>query len=111
MGVLQLPSSAVRKARSQTTASLVSSWFSVARYRAALSSPSLQAMPIAPCSASMRETLNSFVDHHENTYQHYARRMFLYTNHILLGGCHCAVYPLMPACRVPVASKAGLHGQ
>ncbi len=51
MGVLQLPSSAVRKARSQTTASRVSSWFSVASSRAALSSPSLQAMPIAPCRA------------------------------------------------------------
>jgi len=51
MGVRQLPSSAVRKARSQTTASRVSSWFSDASSRAALSSPSLQAMPIAPCHA------------------------------------------------------------
>ena len=49
MGVRQLPSSAVRNARSQTTASRVSSWFRAARNCAASSSPSLHAMPMAPC--------------------------------------------------------------
>ena len=52
MGVRQLPSRAVRKARSHTTARRVSSWFREARYSAALLSPSLQAMPMAPCRIS-----------------------------------------------------------
>mmetsp|Transcript_33342 Transcript_33342/g.79059 ORF Transcript_33342/g.79059 Transcript_33342/m.79059 type:complete len:355 (+) Transcript_33342:217-1281(+) len=48
IGVRQDPSSAMRKARSQTTASRVGSSLSLARYCAAASSPVRQAMPMAP---------------------------------------------------------------
>ena len=52
MGVLQDPSKAVRNALSHTTASRVSSWFREASRSPAALSPSLHAIPMAPCTAS-----------------------------------------------------------
>ena len=52
IGVRQEPSRAVRKARSHSTASLVSSWFSSARRFSAALSPSLHAIPMAPCTSA-----------------------------------------------------------
>ena len=60
MGVRQLPSRAVRKARSHTIASRVSSWFRVDRYCAAASSPSRHAMPMAPCTDAQRMLLAEY---------------------------------------------------
>ncbi len=48
MGVLHDPSSAVRKARSHTTAMRVSSWLRPARYLAAAVSSVRHAIPMAP---------------------------------------------------------------
>lgn len=48
MGVRHEPSRAARKARSHSTAMYVSWWFSSARYSAARTSSSRQAIPIAP---------------------------------------------------------------
>mmetsp|Transcript_43254 Transcript_43254/g.74674 ORF Transcript_43254/g.74674 Transcript_43254/m.74674 type:complete len:250 (+) Transcript_43254:850-1599(+) len=59
MGVLQLPSSVSRKARSQSTAVLVSAWFRAARYLWALSSFSRHWMPMAPWATAGSISSNS----------------------------------------------------
>mmetsp|Transcript_11253 Transcript_11253/g.34588 ORF Transcript_11253/g.34588 Transcript_11253/m.34588 type:complete len:282 (-) Transcript_11253:110-955(-) len=52
MGVLQLPSSAARNARSHDTHVNVSSWFSASMYLSARSSSSRHWMPMAPCATA-----------------------------------------------------------
>mmetsp|Transcript_42359 Transcript_42359/g.90456 ORF Transcript_42359/g.90456 Transcript_42359/m.90456 type:complete len:362 (-) Transcript_42359:20-1105(-) len=59
IGVRQLPSRAARKARSQSTATLVSGWLSASRYLKIFSSPSRHWMPIAPWATAGSISSNS----------------------------------------------------
>mmetsp|Transcript_26650 Transcript_26650/g.74499 ORF Transcript_26650/g.74499 Transcript_26650/m.74499 type:complete len:278 (+) Transcript_26650:37-870(+) len=62
MGVRHEPSSAARKARSHTTARRVSSWLRPARNSCMASSPSRQAMPMAPWATAGSISSNDSTD-------------------------------------------------